>query len=132
MMENSESTEGGCHCKAIRFKIETEPFWVGACYCVDCRKISGAPYVVWAGYETKAVTMLQGTPKVYSSSEHVNRSFCENCGSTFSYQYKEQTEKIFIPIGAFDDARYFKLEKHVWTSQKLPWIHIIDDLPRSA
>ena len=122
--------EGGCHCKSIRFKTEKDTFWVGACYCIDCRKISGAPYTVWAGYETATLIILQGIPKIYSSSEQVSRSFCENCGSPLSYQYKDKKEKIFIPVGIFDDASGFQLKKHIWVSQKLPWIHIIDTLPQ--
>ncbi|MBP6888433.1 MAG: GFA family protein [Candidatus Pacebacteria bacterium] len=122
--------EGGCHCKAVRFKTENETFWVGACYCIDCRNISGAPYVVWAGFETDAVKILQGTPKIYSSSEQVNRSFCENCGSPFSYQYKEKQDKVFLPVGIFDNAASFEIKKHIWVSQKLPWIHITDGLPQ--
>lgn len=120
--------EGGCHCRLIRFKIENEPFWVGACYCVDCRKTSGAPYLVWAGYKMQEVKMISGNPKKYSSSDKVTLSFCENCGSRFSYQYKNDKEKIFLPIGIFDDANNFKLKKHIWVSQKLSWIHITDDL----
>lgn len=123
--------EGGCHCKAIRFEASTKPFWVGACYCIDCRKISGAPYMVWTGYKTEDVKILQGNPKRYSSSEKVERSFCEDCGSPFLYQYKENKEKTFIAAGAFDDASGFVVQKHIWVSQKLPWIHISDTLPQS-
>jgi hypothetical protein len=122
--------EGGCHCGAIRFNATSSPFWVGACYCVDCRKISGAPYVVYAGYKKEEVHILKGTPKQYSSSENVWRSFCESCGSPFSYTYKNSSDKIFMYIGAFDDPSVFKLQKHIWTSQKLPWITINDDLPQ--
>ena len=121
--------EGGCHCKAIRFTTDQETSWVGACYCIDCRKVSGAPYVVWAMYDTEKVKVT-GTPKIYSSSQNVNRSFCENCGSPFSYQYKDRLDKMGIPIGIFDDADNFKLLKHIWVSQKLPWVHIVDDLPQ--
>lgn len=122
--------EGGCHCGAIRFKAEKETFWVGACYCIDCRKISGAPYMVWAMYDTDSIKMIKGEPKIYPSSENVNRSFCGMCGSSLSYQYKDKPEKIGLPIGIFDDAENFKLKKHIWVSQKLPWILIHDDLPQ--
>jgi hypothetical protein len=81
-------------------------------------------------YDTDAVIFLSGIPKIYSSSENVNRSFCENCGSSLSYQYKDKPEKIGIPVGAFDNAENFKLQKHVWVSQKLPWVHITDSLPQ--
>ena len=122
--------EGGCHCKAIRFKVMGKPFWIGACYCVDCRKISGSPYTVFAGYKSKNVEILKGTPKEYASSEKVRRSFCEICGSPFAYTYIQESHgsgKIFIPVGVFDDPRGFAPKKHVWVGQKLPWVHISED-----
>jgi len=122
--------EGGCHCGAVRFKAKGEPYWIGACYCVDCRKISGSPYTVFAGFEDGEVEILKGTPKDYSSSEKVTRSFCENCGSPFSYRYKESSNKHFIPVGVFDDASSFAPKHHIWVSQKLPWIAISDDYPQ--
>ncbi|TSC71718.1 MAG: hypothetical protein G01um101470_514 [Parcubacteria group bacterium Gr01-1014_70] len=125
--------KGGCHCGAIRFKVTGEPSWVGACHCVDCRKISGSPYVVFAGYKTKNVEMLQGTPKEYASSEKVRRSFCEVCSSPFAYTYVSLSSKrypssesgtFFIPVGVFDDPSGLAPKKHIWTAQKLPWVHI--------
>lgn len=122
--------QGGCHCGAIRFTTSAEPYWVGACYCVDCRKISGAPYLVFAGFKEGEVTILQGVPKKYSSSEKVIRSFCENCSSPFAYTYKETPDKHFIPIGIFDDPVKFKLQEHIFVGQKLPWVCITDGLPQ--
>jgi len=121
---------GGCHCGAIRFKATQEPEWVGACYCVDCRKISGSPYVVFAGYGAGGIEILQGSPKSYASSKKVIRSFCEICSSPFAYVYNNAPDKLFIPIGVFDEPEEFKLQEHIWTSQKLPWIIIHDDLPQ--
>ncbi len=122
--------EGGCHCGAVRFKTSAEPYWVGACYCIDCRKISGSPYTVFAAYNEGEVQILQGTPTSYSSSPKVVRSFCKECGSPFSYTYTESPDTYFIPVGVFDDASTFKLQKHIWVSQKLPWVHITDDVPQ--
>lgn len=122
--------EGGCHCGAIRFRTDAEPYWVGACYCVDCRKISGAPYLVFAGFKEGEVQILHGKPKKYASSEKVIRSFCENCASPFAYTYKESPDEPFIPIGVFDDPSKFELKEHIFVGQKLPWICITDDLPQ--
>ena len=122
--------EGGCHCGAIRFKTNTEPYWGGACYCSDCRKISGAPYLVFAAFNEGEVEVLQGTPKKYSSSEKVIRSFCETCASPFAYTYKESQDKLFIPIGVFDNPSGFTLKEHIFVGQKLPWVRITDDLPQ--
>ncbi len=121
--------KGGCHCGAIKFKTAGDPFWVGACYCIDCRKISGSPYTVFVGYDKKDVD-ISGTPKEYSSSEKVTRSFCEICSSPLAYVYKTSPDRIFIPAGVFDDPSSFKIEKHILVSQKLPWVFIHDNLPR--
>ncbi len=122
--------EGGCHCRAIRFKTTVQPYWIGACYCIDCRKISGALYVVFAGFKKDQIELLKGVPKEYTSSGKVIRSFCENCGSPFAYSYIERPDEPFISVGTFDDASSFAPQEHIWVSQKLPWIHITDDLPQ--
>lgn len=129
-MQDEKNMVGGCHCGAIRFKATVDPYWVGACYCVDCRKISGSPYTVFAGYKSGDIVLMQGTPKSYASSEDVRRSFCEKCGSPFSYIYKSKPDELFIPVGVFNDPTSFRLQKHIWVSQKLPWVAIHDDLPQ--
>ena len=124
--------QGGCYCKAIRFEVTGDPLWVGVCYCVDCRKISGSPYIVFAGYLKENVKMLQGTPHDFASSENVRRSFCAVCSSPFAYRYvhEESNGWLFIPIGVFDDPSSFKITKHIWVSQKLPWLQITDNAPQ--
>lgn len=123
--------EGGCHCKKIRFKVTEKPFWVGNCYCADCRKITGAPYATFAGFLPEHIEFTSGKPKEYRSSEKVVRSFCDNCGASISYDYFDNKTKTFIYAGLFDKAEEIKPQKHIWVSQKLPWVHICDDLPQS-
>ncbi len=118
--------KGGCYCKKIAFETKGDPFWVSACYCVDCRKISGAPYAVWVGFKTNEVTW-RGNRKIYSSSEKINRSFCEGCGSSLAWEQKEKPENIFLTVGSLDDADSLTVQKHYWVGQKLPWVHITDD-----
>lgn len=129
-MQGEKEKLGGCHCGAIRFKTHDDPEWVGACYCVDCRKISGSPYTVFAGYPITNVEIVQGTPKAYASSKNVTRSFCVVCGSPFAYVYNDAPDRTYIPVGVFDDPSDVVLQKHIWVSQKLPWIVIHDDLPQ--
>ena len=122
--------EGGCHCGNIRFKTTNDPFWVGACYCIDCRKVSGSPYTVFAGYKRDEIEMQGAKPKDYSSSENVLRSFCGVCSSPFAYRYKNTSDKLFIPVGIFDHPESFEIQKHIWVSQKLPWVIIHDAKPQ--
>ena len=122
--------EGGCHCGAIRFKTSADPYWVGACYCIDCRKISGSPYIVFAGYKSGEVELLKGTPKEYKSSKEVVRSFCYTCSSPYSFVYTTAPDELYIPIGVFDHPSTLSPREHIWISQKLAWIAITDEMPQ--
>src|SRR3989344_6434156 len=116
--------KGGCHCGAIRFEVKGKPSWVGACHCVDCRKIRGSPFLVFAEYNLKNFKLLKGKPKIYHSSRNVKRSFCSKCSSPISYICSKDKGKIFIAIGIFDNPKKFKIKEHIWKSQKLPWVKI--------
>lgn len=122
--------EGGCHCGAIRFKTTAEPYWIGACHCVDCRKISGAPCTVWVGFKEGQIEMLSGTPQAYASSKDVIRSFCEHCHAPMTFTYHLRPAEHFLPSGAFDDPAALAPHKHIWIEQKLPWVIVADDLPQ--
>src|SRR5580704_15698031 len=100
--------EGGCYCGAIRYQVKADPVWVGACHCSDCRKISGTPYTVWAGYKHIDFELLKGVPKEFRSSEKATRSFCETCHSpiTFIYTNEDVTledDLTYLAIGTLDD-----------------------------
>lgn len=124
--------KGGCHCKALRFKTSETPYWVGACYCIDCRNISGAPYVVWAGFKPGQVELVSGSLRIYTSSEKVRRTFCSTCNAPFSFTYTEHPNEYFIPVGIFDDPSTLHPLTHIFVSQKLPWVTINDTYPQDS
>ena len=121
--------EGGCHCGKVRFKTSAKPYWIGACYCIDCRKITGSPYSVFAAFKEGEVEFT-GIPKQYSSSKEVTRSFCAECSAPFAYTYNTRPKEYFVPVGIFDDPSHLVPRAHIWVSQKLPWVLIHDDLPQ--
>lgn len=127
--------EGGCYCKKIRFTVDEEPTWVGACHCIDCRRISGTPYTVWAGYRNDAFKITRGSPEEFQSSAKVKRSFCSACHSPCAFVYTDPNVTVednltYIAIGILDDPTRLKLMQHIWVSQKLPWIDINDGVPQ--
>ena len=73
------------------------------CHCKDCRRQTGAPAVVWAGFRVEEVA-FEGTPKRRRSSEHVVRSFCADCGTPITYEHDELAGEIYIHAGLFDEA----------------------------
>ena len=122
---------GGCRCGAIRLRAYGRPDASAIyCHCRDCRKLSGAPVSLFAGYGSEQVETEQGTPKVYESSPGVRRSFCGVCGTLLSYEAERLPGKVYVLVGAFDEAESFEPQAHDWSSQKPGWLDIPDDLPR--
>lgn len=122
--------EGGCRCGAVRLRASGAPSTVVYCYCVDCRRSSGAPVSLFAGYRTGQVEVDRGMPKSYASSPDVVRSFCAECGTQISYEDGRLEGKVYVHVGVFDDTEQFEPEAHNWVSQKPGWFAIGDDLPR--
>jgi len=113
---------GSCHCGAIQFETSDEPNWLGACYCVDCRKVSGAPYLAFAGFDE--IRFTKGAPKRYQSSQKAQRTFCEVCGASISWMSQEHPGMHFLCVGLFDEPDKLVPAKHLFAEEKLSWLHI--------
>jgi hypothetical protein len=124
----AQPLNGRCSCGAIRFAAAIEPFQVSWCHCKDCRRQTGAPAVVWAGFKTGEI-VFEGTPKRRRSSEHVTRSFCADCGTPISYEHEALAGEIYIHAGLFDEADHLVPDRHAYVTSKLFWIHLEDGLP---
>ena len=124
------TAEGGCRCGSIRLRATGKPSTVVYCHCVDCRRSSGSPVSLFAGYRTGQVEMERGALKAYASSPGVVRSFCAGCGTQISYEDEWLEGEVYVHVGVFDDPERFEPEVHDWVSQKPAWLAINDDLPK--
>jgi len=121
--------KGQCHCGAIRYEMPSEVAYHAACHCGDCRRATGAPMVSWALAAADAVT-IEGSPKVYASSEHARRHFCGACGSSLFY-----TNDVVFPgmidvqTGTLDDPDAIPLGAHVQTAERIGWMAHAHELP---
>jgi hypothetical protein len=123
----SETLTARCSCGAVGITANAEPFQVSWCHCKDCRRQTGAPAVVWAGFEAGQVA-IEGTPKRRQSSEHVVRSFCAACGTPMTYEDDRLAGEIYIHAGLFDEADQLVPDRHAYVTSKLFWLHMEDGL----
>jgi hypothetical protein len=86
---------GGCSCGAVRFEVRGEPFKVGLCHCIECRKATGAAYLAYADWPLSAFTSSGET------REFRGRSFCPICGSRLFHLSEAEAE---IMLGALDEV----------------------------
>lgn len=117
-----------CHCGDYKACLNADPFQVSYCHCRDCRKATGAPVTVFAGFRMTDIILESGIVKAYRSSRHVDRLSCAACGSPVGYTDDRLRGEIYIYIGLIDDADRLMPHLHAWTSEKLPWVRCDDGL----
>ena len=127
MVENQVKT-GGCHCGAIKFRINGETRGVINCHCGQCLTIHGH----FAAYSNCARENLQlsGDEHItwYHASPEARRGFCLKCGSKLFWQ-KNGSASISIAAGAFDRPNDLKTIGNIYVSDKPDYYEINDGLP---
>jgi hypothetical protein len=125
----SETLTARCFCGAVRLTATGDPLVVSWCHCKDCRRQSGAPAVVWAGFKVGQVA-IEGAPTRRQSSEHIIRSFCAACGTPMTYEDDRLPGEIYIHAGLFDEADRLVPNRHAYVTSKLFWLHLEDGLEK--
>jgi hypothetical protein len=121
---------GGCHCGAIRYRLEGEPRTHALCHCADCRRHAGAPMVGWAMFASTAVKIEKGSTKVYHSSEHGRRHFCAECGTGLFY-----TNDKFLPgitdvqSATLDEPARLAPKVQIQVADRIGWMERAHKLP---
>ena len=108
-----ERYEGGCLCGGARFVATGQPYRVGLCHCLDCRKHHGALFFAAAIFPEHAVT-IEGT-----TGEFRGRHFCPRCGSSVFNRYGDEIE---VHLGALDAPDRFKPTYECWTVRREAWL----------
>ncbi|MBT3967232.1 MAG: hypothetical protein HOD58_10865 [Gammaproteobacteria bacterium] len=67
-----------------------------------------------------------------SGENQTIRKFCSICGSSmlFYSPYNVTAGTVEISIATLDDPKQLKVDAHIYTATKVPWIKISDGLPQ--
>lgn len=106
-------TTGGCLCGKLRIEATGQPYRVGICHCLDCRKAHGALFHASAIFPAEAVT-VEG-----ESRDYAGRYFCPHCGSTV---FGRSGDEIEVNLGSLDAANQFKPTYELWTIRRESWL----------
>lgn len=121
--------EGGCHCGALRYRVEGEPRRSGLCHCADCRRHAGAPVVAWAVFRTDQLH-ARGEVSTYASSEHGRRQFCPRCGTGLFYlNAVEFPGMVDVQLATLDDPDALPPTEQVQTAERIGWMGTAHALP---
>jgi len=102
--------------------------WSVLCHCEDCRRASSSDYVSWFGVHRQTVQWL-GPRKTYKSSEIVERSFCQNCGTPLSFETEVFPDETHLYAATLLDPKIYQPTAHIYWSERLPWVQNESMLP---
>lgn len=108
-----DAQSGGCQCGDVRFETRGEPYRVGLCHCLDCRKHHGALFHASAIFPADAVTVA-GETRAYEG-----RHFCPRCGSS---PFGRSGDEIEVNLGAFDGPDRFVPTYESWIIRREAWL----------
>lgn len=104
---------GGCLCGDVRFVATGEPYRVGICHCLDCRKHHGALFHASAIFPETAVEITGQT------QSYAGRHFCPRCGSSV---FSRSGDEIELSLGALDAPDQFRPTYELWTIRRESWL----------
>ena len=127
------STHGHCLCGAVRYAFDPAGVvWRGHCHCESCRRQTSAPFATWFSVRNSAWRWTGAAPEIYRSSPGVRRYFCPTCGSPMAHASARHPDRTDFYAASLENPSDFAPDMHVHVSEKLPWIHLGDQLPRHS
>ena len=134
MAAQDEVFDGGCDCRAERYRITSRPLFVHCCHCRWCQRESGSSFALNAMIEADRVKLLQATPDVVdtpsSSGQGQKISRCPQCRIALWSNYSGAGDAVrFVRVGTLDEPDRLPPDIHIFTDSKQPWLELPAGVP---
>jgi hypothetical protein len=121
------AADGGCTCRAVRYRMTSAPLIVHCCHCRWCQRETGSAFVLNALIEADRMLMMQGTPDLIDTPSNSGKgqkvARCPTCKVALWSTYAGAGEKLrFVRVGTLDDPDPFPPDIHIYTESKQPWV----------
>ena len=134
MAEHPYPVEGGCDCRAVRFRMQTAPLFVHCCHCRWCQRETGTAFALNAMIEADRVGVIAGateavlTPSNSGKGQLIHR--CPVCRIALWSHYAGAGEALrFVRVGTLDDPDLLPPDIHIFTMSKQPWVRLDPAVP---
>ena len=124
--------KGYCHCGDVRWESDGAVAWSCYCHCADCRRNCAAPVTAFFGVPHDSVRWSGAEPRIYRSSEPVERLFCGTCGTPMAFRHAEDRDNLHLYIATLDNPEDVAPQTHVFHGEHIKWLQIDDRLPKYA
>jgi hypothetical protein len=129
-----ETFDGGCDCRAIRYRMHGTPLFVHGCHCRWCQRETGSAFTINAMIEADRVELLAGTPDLVLTPSNSGKgqriARCPACRIALWSHYAGAGDLVrFVRVGTLDDPDRFPPDIHIFTASKQPWVILPDGAP---
>jgi hypothetical protein len=129
--------DGGCTCRAVRYRMSTKPLFVHACHCRWCQRETGTAFALNAMIEADRVALLQGKVEVVDTPSNSGKgqkiSRCPRCRIAVWSNYAGAGDAVrFVRVGTLDEPDRLPPDVHIFTSSKQPWVLLPPGTPAVA
>ncbi len=119
--------EGGCDCRAVRYRMESAPLIVHCCHCRWCQRESGASFALNAMIEASRLTHLGAPPQLVQTPTHSGKgqdiARCPKCWVALWSHYSGAGPVLaFVRVGTVDEPAALPPDIHIYTDSKQPWV----------
>jgi hypothetical protein len=130
----TETFEGGCTCRQVRYRLTSRSMFVHCCHCRWCQRETGSAFVMNAMIEADRVEMLSGevevidTPSASGKGQKISR--CPRCHVAVWSNYSGAGPAVrFVRVGTLDNPDAMPPDIHIFTSSKQPWVILPKETP---
>ena len=134
MASETESFEGGCTCRHVRYRMTSRPMFVHCCHCRWCQRETGTAFALNAMIEADRVELLSGevelvdTPSASGKGQRIWR--CPNCRVAVWSNYAGAGDGVrFMRVGTLDEPDRMPPDIHIFTMSKQPWVSLPEGTP---
>ena len=133
-MSASETNEGGCTCRHVRYRMTSMPMFVHCCHCRWCQRETGSAFVLNALIESERVELLHGDVEVVDTPSNSGKgkriSRCPTCRIALWSNYGGSGDVIrFVRVGTLDEPDRLPPDVHIYTMSKQPWVVLPPGVP---
>ncbi|WCP69956.1 GFA family protein [Vibrio tubiashii] len=123
--------EGSCQCGQVSYKLNQPPKMVIACHCIECQKLSTAPFSVTAVVGTEDIEFdgeLKEWQRLAESGNKNYAKFCPECGNRVYHFNPDDQSTLKLKLKASTPTNHdvFEPTVHVWVSEKQDWYQLPD------
>jgi hypothetical protein len=118
--------EGGCTCRAVRYRMTAPSMITHCCHCRWCQRETGSAFVINAIVETSNLevtgeTVIVDTPSASGNGQKIAR--CPQCHvALWSHYPRAGTALAFVRVGTLNNPEACPPDVHIFTASKQPWV----------